>query len=223
MRNRTSTKPARPRPMYTSSRTRSLPGVVQAATAQNAAWEGSAGTSIGPAWSGPGRRTTRWPPSWSCTSRSAPAATSISSVWARVGTGSSTVVAPSAPKAASSTADLTWALGTGNEYSVPRRAPPLTEIGGRLPWRRPSTRAPMRRKGTATRSMGRRAIDESPARTVRPSMVATKPASKRMPVPELPTSMTTSGSCRRSCPPSMYSAPGPLSAPAPRATTASRV
>ena len=43
-----------------------------------------------------------------------PAASSISSVWSRVGAGSTTVVAPSALRPASSTADFTWALATGS-------------------------------------------------------------------------------------------------------------
>ena len=48
-----------------------------------------------------------------------PAASSISSVWSRVGAGSSTVVLPRAPSPASSTADFTCALATGSSYSIP--------------------------------------------------------------------------------------------------------
>ena len=43
-----------------------------------------------------------------------PAASSISSVWSRVGSGSTTVVGPAAYSPASSTHDLTWALATGS-------------------------------------------------------------------------------------------------------------
>ena len=44
-----------------------------------------------------------------------PAASSSASVWSRVGSGSTTVVSPSAAKSpASRIADLTWALATGS-------------------------------------------------------------------------------------------------------------
>src|SRR5579875_142523 len=84
-------------------------------------------------------------------------------------------------------------------------------------------RAPINRRGAATRSIGRRATEPSPCSTQRPSMVATRPASSRIPVPELPTSMTASGS--RRCPwvPSTNSSVPLGRTLAPRATTASRV
>ena len=63
-------------------------------------------------------------------------------------------------------------------------------------------RAPMRRRGSVTRPMGLRAIDWSPASTARPSTPVAQPASKRMAVPELPTSTSDSGSVSRSGPPS---------------------
>ena len=44
----------------------------------------------------------------------APAAASISSVWSRVGAGSTTVVCPSALMPASRIADFTWADATGS-------------------------------------------------------------------------------------------------------------
>jgi len=49
----------------------------------------------------------------SATSTVAPNAASISSVCARVGAISRTVVTPSAPRPASRTADFTWALAIG--------------------------------------------------------------------------------------------------------------
>ena len=45
---------------------------------------------------------------------SAPNAPSMRSVWSRVGTGSTTVVSPSAKSPAISTADFTCALATGS-------------------------------------------------------------------------------------------------------------
>ena len=80
-----------------------------AATTQNAACEGSAGTSSSKGFSG--ERRTRTTPSRA--SMSAPHSASSSSVCARVGTGSRTTVSPSAARPASSTADFTWALATG--------------------------------------------------------------------------------------------------------------
>ncbi len=53
------------------------------------------------------------PPPTRSKSMSAPAAASISSVWARVATGSRTTVSPSAASPASRTADFTWALAIG--------------------------------------------------------------------------------------------------------------
>ncbi len=81
----------------------------------------------------------------------------------------------------------------------------------------------MSRRGTATRSIGRLAIEASPWSTVSPSIAETKPVSRRMPVPELPTSMRCSGSRRLATPPSTYSSSPTRSARAPRAITASRV
>jgi hypothetical protein len=43
-----------------------------------------------------------------------PAASSISSVWSRVGAGSTTVVSPFAYRPANRIADFTWALATGS-------------------------------------------------------------------------------------------------------------
>ena len=56
-------------------------------------------------------------------------------------------------------ADFTWALGTGNRYSMPRRGPPVILTGGRSPTA--SARAPMRRRGSRTRSTGRLRSDSS--------------------------------------------------------------
>ena len=89
----------------------SLPGTSAAATRSGAADEKSPGTSTSPrrrlapgsTVTEPGRRRTL-----------APAASSMSSVWSRVGTGSTTVVAPCAVRPARSTADFTCALATGS-------------------------------------------------------------------------------------------------------------
>src|SRR5438270_5896096 len=149
---------------------------------------------------------------------SAPQAASSSSVWARVATGSRTTVSPLAPRPARSTQDLTWALATGGVKSIPVRDAPRTTRGGRRPPWRPSTRAPMVRRGTVTRSMGRFATESSPWRTVNQGRGAQKPARSRMDVPELPTSRTPWGSCRRPTPPVTRwpSTSAPMASTAPR-------
>ncbi len=194
---------------------------MQAATTQKAAWEGSPGTSSSKGWRRDRRRRTVSPSA--LTSTSAPQADSISSVWARVRTCSRTTVSPSAPRPASSTAPFTWALATGGSYSMPRRWPPWMVRGGRQPPGRQSTAAPMRRSGSATRSMGRCDTESSPTSTVSHGKAAQNPDSRRMVVPELPTSMGTSDSHRRSVPPvtrsPSTSAPRQRTARAVRATS----
>lgn len=81
----------------------------------------------------------------------APAASSMTSVWSRVGSGSITVVGPSARSPASSRQDFTWALATGSSYSTSRFRPSIRIGGGnvrRSPRsRRPSVRARFPRSG----------------------------------------------------------------------------
>ena len=106
-------KPIRSGPRWSCSTVTRLPATTAPATTQNAAWEGSPGTSQARGRRTPGRsRTTRPAPTGS-TVTSAPASASISSVWARVATGSRTTVSPSASRPASRTALLTWALAIG--------------------------------------------------------------------------------------------------------------
>jgi hypothetical protein len=138
---------------------------------------------------------------------SAPTAASISSVWARVATGSTTTVSPDAAIPASRMADLTWALAIGMVYSMPCTDPPVTVTGARhrSPW--PVTDAPMRPRGSATRSIGRVRSDSSPVRTVVPARVAATPASRRRAVPELPRSRGPAGADRRDRPPSTDTVP----------------
>ncbi len=76
---------------------------------------------------------------------------------------------------------------------MPTSAPPRTRTGGKTsPGRagstRPSTVAPMRRSGSATRRIGRRVSDASPPRSVSNGRPASRPMSSRMVVPELPQS-----------------------------------
>ena len=60
----------------------------------------------------------------------------------------------------------------------------------------PSTRAPIRVSGSATRSMGRLRSEASPVRVVVPARVAATPARRRMPVPELPRSSAACGAAQ---------------------------
>ena len=86
-------------------------GTSVAATMNGAAEEKSPGTSTAPSRRRSGGSTlTELGRTVTC----APASCSINSVWSRVGAGSTTVVLPLAPRPASRTADLTWALATGS-------------------------------------------------------------------------------------------------------------
>ena len=131
------------------------------------------------------RRTTRPAPSAS-TVMSAPASASISSVWARVATGSRTTVSPAADSPASRMADFTWALATGGgPVDAPqrpaghreRRQAPLA------PALHPGPHGPQR-LGDPVHGPGRqRPVPDSTV--VDPSSPATTPASSRMPGPRV--------------------------------------
>ena len=77
---------------------------------KKAADEKSPGTSMRAASSRAGGCSVALPPR---ATTSTPKLCSIRSVWSRVTAGSTTVVAPSAYRPASSSADFTWALATG--------------------------------------------------------------------------------------------------------------
>ena len=93
----------------------SEPGVMRPATRGKAAEEGSPGTRTAtPRRRWPGGSRMRWPPpSISVVSIVAPKPRSIRSVWSRVGSGSITSTPPWAWSPANSTADFTWAEGSG--------------------------------------------------------------------------------------------------------------
>ena len=82
-------------------------------TIQKAAWEGSPGTEKAPGDEVTPVQTDHPPAADRSMVISAPMASSISSVWGRVATGSWTTVSPWAAKPARRTADLTWALAIG--------------------------------------------------------------------------------------------------------------
>ena len=126
-----------------------------------------------PASSALGRSTATAPPSRS-TRR--PAAASIRSVWSRLGSGSTTVVSPSASRPAKQQARLD--LGAGDRQlvvdPVQRRA---LDRERRQPVRRgSSSRAPIRRSGSAIRSTGRRRIESSPSSVQVPAGLPGEPA-----------------------------------------------
>ena len=104
-------------------------------------------------------------------------------------------------------------LATGGVKSMPWSEPPRTTRGGRRPPSRPSTDAPMVRRGIVTLSMGRAATDRSPWRTLNQGRGAQKPASRRIEVPELPTSMMASvvdaSPSRRNAPPPNHQTSAP--------------
>ena len=108
---------------------------------------------------------------------------------ARYGRGSGaarvTRVVPRARSPASRMADFTCALATGSVQSMAVEPAARARVNGARP-SVVSTRAPMARSGSATRSIGRRRSDASPSsvRSV-PRAPATRPAPRRIVVPEL--------------------------------------
>ena len=161
----TSNTPVRVGLSPTFSMVRSAPGTSAPATSQNAAELMSPGTTTcWPVREAPGLTLT-WRPISPPTSKSAPKALSIRSLWSREWAGSITVVGPSAVSAASSSADFTWALATGVPTTAPRSLRPCTASGARLPPLRPRTSAPMRARGWPTRCIGRLRSDASPLST----------------------------------------------------------
>ena len=185
---------------------RSLPGTRAAAASSGAADEKSPGTSTSPSRSEPAgwtvievgpRRT------------GTPAPSSMSSVWSRVGAGSTTVVWPPALIPASSTADFTCALATGSSYVSPRSASEPSITSGAWP-SVVAISAPICLSGSAIRSIGLELSDSSPVSSKRPDCPATIPASRRISVPALaqstgparrprsPTPRTYSSSCATS-------------------------
>ena len=149
-------------------------------------------------------------PSGVCSVRTlAPKPRSIRSVWSRVGSFSITTVSPGAFSPASSTADFTCAEGTGVVYCTGIGfAAPVSVIGSRPP-RRPRASAPKSARGSVIRPIGRPRRLASPVKVAVMSVVAIAPMTRRTPVPELPWSITSSGSWKPPTPtPSTRQAPG---------------
>ena len=180
----------------TPSRITSEPGVISAATNGKAAEDGSAGTTTGAGvnsgWpaarcGGRGCRTASTP-------TSAPKCLSSFSVWSRVASFSTTVVAPGAARPASSTADLSWAEGTGASYTIGigSRAP-SSLAGRRPPSAISSVRAPIFSSGSSIRRIGRWRRLASPSKVAVIGQPATAPIIRRQPVPELPKSSGWAG------------------------------
>ena len=130
-------------------------------------------------------------------------------MWSRVASFSITTVSPGAFSPASSTADFTCADGTGVVYCTGSGfAAPVSVIGSRPP-RRPRASAPNSASGSVTRPIGRPRRLASPVKVAVMSVVAIAPMTSRTPVPELPWSITSSGSRKPPTPtPSTRQAPG---------------
>ena len=88
---------------------------------------------------------------------------------------------------------LTWALLTGRQYSMPWSEPPWMVMGA-VPASVRSIFAPIRSRGSWMRRIGREFSDSSPESVTVMGDPAQSPASRRMPVPELPTSSGPAGS-----------------------------
>ena len=84
---------------------------------------------------------------------------------------------------------FTWALATGDAYSIPRRPSVPWIFKGAVP-SCASIRAPMASRGVRIRRIGRLFSDASPVKVTAIGEVATNPMIKRTPVPEFPQSIT---------------------------------
>ena len=80
-----------------------------------------------------------------------------------------------------------------------KACPPWMRNGGTPP-ASASMRAPMRESGSMTRRIGRLLSDSSPTSVLSKTCPASRPASRRMPVPALPQSSSPSAACRPSTP-----------------------
>ena len=127
--------------------------------------------------------------------RRRPARSSRRSVWSRLGSGSTTVVVPSASSPASSTQLLICAEATGSAYSIPRSGRAVIVERREAALARVELRRPSPRAGAAMRSTGRRRMLASPSSVQRPpsGWPASQPGSSRSSVPALPTSIAAPG------------------------------
>ena len=83
---------------------------------------------------------------------------------------------------------MTWALAIGSVYAMALRSlPPVILSGGRPP-SDVATRAPMLASGLVTRAIGRFDNEASPLSSTSNACPASRPASRRIDVPELPRS-----------------------------------
>ena len=118
------------------------------------------------------------------TRMSAPIAASMRSVWSRVLMSSCTSVSPLAPSAARMTALLTCALATLVSTRAPQSLAAAISTGAQPFCVRMS--APNRRRGAATRSIGRRERESSPVSRAFTPLPETNPIRRRIVVPLLP-------------------------------------
>ena len=174
MRSAIRTKPVRVQFALMSVITIREPLTRIAAAMWNAAEDGSPGT-----WMSPSSSSSCWVTLIRSPSRAirTPARASSRSVWSRLGSGSITVVVPSASSPAISTHDLTCAEATGSVYSIPRSGMPCT-VNGAKRLSVASIHAPISRSGFATRSTGRRRIDASPSKRPLAAGLAGQPAGR---------------------------------------------
>ena len=103
---------------------------------------------------------------------------------------------PGTLRAASSSADFTWADATCSRCSIGKGVRAPLSVTGSRPPSRVSATAPNSASGSSTRRIGRRLSEASPVKTVVIGVVATAPIVRRTPVPELPKSSTSGGSAK---------------------------
>ena len=144
-------------------------------------------------------------------STSAPMCRIMRSVWSRDCPGDRTAVRPFAYSPAMRIADFTCALATLRSYSMAFRSPPRTDSGRSVSMLRPMKTAPISRRGSTIRPIGRDRRESSPVSTDRNDWPARSPATSRVVVPLLPAWSTSDGSFRPSNPTpatSKHSSPG---------------
>jgi hypothetical protein len=120
------------------------------------------------------------------------------SVWSRESIRPPMSEGPCARSAARTSALFTWALATGRSQASGCRLPDpgRNTSGASVPPARASMRAPIARRGSTTRAMGRPTSDASPLIVAKTGRPASTPESRRMVVPEFPASSTPAGSAR---------------------------
>ena len=177
-------------------RRRREPGTIERGDHQNAADEGSPGTTIccGLQFGLAADRDDARPRSSSSTRQLGAEARAASARYGRgSATGSITRVMPGVLSPASSTADFTCAEATGRRIFDRHRGAQAAQHQRQAPAGLAVKSAPISDSGSITRPIGRRDSEASPVKVAVIGWLATRPISSRVEVPELPMSSACRG------------------------------